>query len=605
MSYDYSSESQRLELPNPFKVDNFFLLLTGAVLLAAGMAALIVSRQHIVASRGFASIAPLVVGVVLLGLGVLSAARAMTRLRFFFGRGLPVGLAPELAPGAQGQSVETEKIKEIVRQGGLVFPEPKGALNGLLYNWLPQLIVAPLPLQTLAQQQFQNTLVLLLALLAYLIAWLGFSNAASAPWVGVFFFLFSFWLVLRPIRETGRTSVNQQGLVALIVAAIVGPVVIGLMAPRLPDINWLPLHFQTLVLLSAALLAVMLFFFALLQQLGAPPAATTTCEQMAININTQPALIIGEFDRLMQQRWTEKIPNRRYARQDPVIDASARAGNFHGEIVEETQPMPTEAVQGLGLASAFSMPRYRWLALLDFYGCLLGITAALLAWWLVAHIDPRAFDRALLAYLTLAVVLGSVAVFCFKAAGSLWGRFDFVSDFIWIELSGSYATARLGSGNNFTNLINTQSDVIKIDAMTMRVWMARLETVVFGKESTRRIAAMWGPGEAAKAMATHLAHFAQSQSMVVTPSSEEDLRRVAALGSMEKIGRSASAVTADDDLLARFSGARLPGGGAGVDSGAPRAARSEQKFCTDCGTKNSVAAKFCAECGHVLVQSTV
>lgn len=595
MSYDYSSESQRLELPNPYKVDNFFLLLTALVLIGAGVAALVMSRQHLAQRHGIASIAPLVVGVLLLGFGVWAATRAMKRLRFFFGRGLPVGLAPELQTGVSGKSKDIDGIKGIVRQGGLAFPEPTGALNGLLYNSIPRLIVAPAPLQRLAQQQFHNTLVLLLTLVSFLVAWAGLSTAATAPWIGLFYFLFSFSLVLKPIRDSGETTVSQQGLILLVVVAIVGPVAIGLVAAKLPNISWLSLHLQTLVLLIAALIAVLLFFAALLQQLGPPPAATTTCEQMALNINTQPSLIIGEFDRLMQQKWTEKIPNRRYARIDPVIDATAKAGNFQGEIVEETQPMPTEAVQALTLTGAFTQPHYQWLALLDLFGFLLALMAALIALLFVSRFDPSSINRDMLAYVTLGLVLGSVSVFCFKAASSLWGRFDFVSDFVWIELSGSYATARLGSGNNFTHLVNTQSDVIKIDAMTMRVWMARMETVVFGKEATRRIAAMWGLGEAAKSMAAHLAQFAQSQSMVVTPSSEEDLRRIAALGAMEKIGRDASAGGIAEDARARLEQA------AGV-SATTAVSRSQMpyQFCSACGAKNAAGGNFCSACGQAL-----
>jgi hypothetical protein len=64
MAYDYSSENQRLELPNPYRVQNLFLFLCAAVLLAAGITALLWARAawqgqsltHVVApfgERGF------------------------------------------------------------------------------------------------------------------------------------------------------------------------------------------------------------------------------------------------------------------------------------------------------------------------------------------------------------------------------------------------------------------------------------------------------------------------------------------------------------------------------------------------------------------------
>src|SRR5947207_10807339 len=98
------------------------------------------------------------VGVALLAAGLSFAVVAARRLRFFFGRGRPRSLAPEVAIGATGNSPRADFYKATLRQGGLEYPEPQGALNGVLYHALPRLIPAPVVVQELAQRHFFNAL---------------------------------------------------------------------------------------------------------------------------------------------------------------------------------------------------------------------------------------------------------------------------------------------------------------------------------------------------------------------------------------------------------------------------------------------------------------
>jgi len=47
MAYDYSSQNDRLELPNPYRVENVFLFVCAAATLVGGIAALIWARAAI------------------------------------------------------------------------------------------------------------------------------------------------------------------------------------------------------------------------------------------------------------------------------------------------------------------------------------------------------------------------------------------------------------------------------------------------------------------------------------------------------------------------------------------------------------------------------
>ncbi len=104
MSYEYGSESKLLELPNPYQLQNRLLWLCGALLVIAGVVSLLWAKGAMEGSDFRLAAAPLVAGVLLLAGGLAAAASAATRLRFFFGRGRPASLAPEIAAGASGGS---------------------------------------------------------------------------------------------------------------------------------------------------------------------------------------------------------------------------------------------------------------------------------------------------------------------------------------------------------------------------------------------------------------------------------------------------------------------------------------------------------------------
>lgn len=577
MAYDYSSESQRLELPNPYRIENLFQFVASVFYLGCGVLALLAARSNL-SGLNVKFAVPLVAGILLIGYGIRCAATGMTRLRFFFGRALPVGLAPELQNGVTGKSAQIDAVQEDLRRGALSFPEPVGALNGLLYDRFPRLILAPRPVQQLAQAQFRNGLVIALTLVSLLVAWLGFSQPQTAQWVGVFYFTFSAWLVLRPMTVEQQASVDETGVIALVVAAIIGPVVIAFFARSLPELQWLTLHWQALFLLLAALGSVALFFIALIRQLSAPPATNMTCEVLSLNINTHPGQIINEFDRVMQQKWVEKIPNRRYARIDPVVDSSTATGSFSGEIVEETQPMPSEALSALSLSAALAGARSRWLVILNLYGLLMLCAGAVSLLLFVMRFEAGAFELSIIAYLTFAFVAFSVGRFCFRSSEKLWGRFDFVSEVIWLELAGQYTTARNRLGNDFSSTVRTESNGIHVDAMTMRVWTARIESVVFGKDQKRWITAMNGQSEITSGLAAHLSEFARARSMFVAPTNADDLSKIASMQS----GQAAQQATVAQTLQGLVP---------------PPAVAPVDKFCGECGAARLPEARFCSGCG--------
>lgn len=588
MSYEYSSESGRLDFPNPFRAENVFRFAGGAVLLTGGMVLLLTSRGNLAASLSLWSAAPLLIGVLLLIHGIGYVARAMAQLRFFFGRGEPRSLAPDLATDEGGVNARSSALKETLRQNALVFQEPVGALNGLLYTLLPRLIYAPTPIQAIAQRQFQTALAMAVTLLSLLVAWIGFDGSRQASWLGLFYFCFAGFLLIRPLElgAQARANLDVRGLVVLILVALFGPVLIPFVAGGLPDISWLSLTGQTFLLLLAALAAVGLFFLALTKQLTAPPMTTMGCETSTLSFNAHPKQLMDELDRELQRNWVEKVPNRRYLKVLPALHGAS--GVFNGDVMEETQPFSPSTQPRLDVATCLGEPRYRFLTYLNILG-LSVMTIAVIALVIFGmSANPQSIQRSVFAYASFGVAMLLVAHFCFKAGHILWARFDFLSELIWVEMKGNYNSAKFDYGNQFTDHIKTAKEIVNIETMTLRVWVAQIETVSFGKGAQRWLVGMRGLPDKAAYLRTHLSQFVGEQSMMIAPSSSADMQKIAALKAMNQY--SSAPATVQAELGTTPAAAVLARMGSAVSAGL-------QRTCGPCGAANEADARFCTNCG--------
>ena len=609
MSYEYGSDSKRLELPNPYRLQNRLLWVCAVLLTAAGVLSLLWAQRAIEASALRLAAAPLLAGLLLLGAGIAAAATAATRLRFFFGRGRPASLAPDIPPGATGGSPAADAVKELLRQGGLTYPEPQGAIEGLLYHWAPRLITAPNEVQLIARRTMFNLLAIAATLVSFAFSWSVFGNAVTRPWISLLYFAFGLVFLLRPVLSQHKARVTSMSLVGLIAVAILGPVAIGLVAAKLPPLGAFTLDTQTFVMLATALVACTLAMVAILAQVDEAPQTRASVEQQRLSMNAPPQTLMDELDRTMQSSWTERIPNRRYARIDPVISvataAATPAGNFAGELFEESQPLPISGTAAPTLASAFAAPRHRALLLLDLYATVLVVVAIAMTLAFVRGFDAGApWQENRYSLVGTSAILAFVAAFCFQASARLWGRFNFESVLTWVEMVGSFQTSRIGTGNNFTSRMNTENDVVRTEAMTLRVWRARVESVVFGKDEARQVTAMFSTEMEAKALAAELMQFARGQSVLVAPFSGEDEKRIAALNAGERAMDGGAAATSAAQLhrdletaAARAAvGMSAPAGVAQPTAALP----ARPRFCTACGTAALAGARFCAHCATPL-----
>ncbi len=584
MSYEFNSESKKLDVPNPYRVENYFLFMAAGLLMIGGVALLLLGRKGIADHASLWTVAPILLGIALMVVGIKYAARAATQLRFYFGRGKPLGLASELSVEQTGDSERAKALKETMRQNAVHIEEPTGPLNGILYSWIPDLIFAPKPIQIVAQRQFQTALAMLVTFASFVISWFSFSDDESSAWMGMFFFLFTAALLLKPLGVGAATKVSlgMKGLIGLVLVALLGPVLVPMVAGSLPDIRWLSTNMQTLLMLLTAMGGVWLFFVALTKQSFAPPNTSMACEQAALSMNSAPKQLMDELDRLMQTKWVEQIPNRRYTKMDP--ETSAASGSFTGELLEESQPMPREDLRRLELASCFTEARYKWLGWLNVLGVVMVLLAASCLVTFGILLKPEGAEQGLVHFVTLGIAFLLVGSFCIKAGHFLWGRFDFVSEVVWIEMKGNYQSAKLDYGNSLTDKVRTQKQLINIESMTLRVWVAQLDTVTFGKDTQRLLIGLRGLPDNARYLKEHIAQFANDQSIMIAPTAEVDLQKAATLGAINKLG---GAVSGEQMLLRSIVAAAAE-------------EQSPATNCPSCSAPIDRVALFCMQCGTKL-----
>ncbi len=252
--------------------------------------------------------------------------------------------------------------------------------------------------------------------------------------MGLFYFGFSVLLLLRPLESgvAAPANVGMRGLIGLILAVIFVPVPLPFVASGLPSLDWLSQNVQTLFLLLAALFGADLYFVVLMHQMTGLPPTNMAREQTSLSMNCHPKQLLDELDRTLQDTWVERSPNRRYAKTVPLIDSGA--DTFAAELVKESQPMSGTGQNRVEPGAAFVMPRYRFIAWLDVVG--VALIALGVAWLLVfgAKLRPEVGDVHLFSLLTLGLAMLVVGHYCLRAGHVLWGRFDFVSRLVWVEM---------------------------------------------------------------------------------------------------------------------------------------------------------------------------
>lgn len=623
MAYDYNSKSKTFELPNPYRFQNLIFLLCAAALIAAGVYGLLMSRDYLQARAYKDAVVPVTLGVFLLVLGLRYLIGAFSRLRFFFGRGRPMPLAPLIAEGSYGSSAAADSVKEMMRQGALLYPEPRGALEGLLYHRIPRLITAPLVVQNLVKSLFVIGAVMYALLISFAVAALTAGDANTLAWLSVLYGAFGISQVFRPLTGSQIPSFGVKKLILLIVAAVIAPVLIMLSGNELPDLSGFSFHYQVTLLLLLGSVLVSVLFLAAVTQVPPPPNTEVSCDLRRMSLQCPPASIMDEIERVQQAGWVERIPNKRYAYQKPQTPLQAGSGDFAGGILEESQPVPLDGSKR-SVFSVFSNSRQRLAAVADLLSAVLWVGFAVAVVLFFNRYDSAlASGGSWYSMLLVALVLALLARFGLRLTEILWGRFEFQSVLTWVDMQGSFQVASVGTGNQLQSQMQTSTDFIRVENMTLRVWRTRIESVVFGKDQPRQVMALFSTDAEARALGNTLQEYAAAQSVLAAPHSDVDRQKLAAISSADTQLQQAAAAGSQNTALPdarvalaalgsppqqpapvsaeqaaqQYSGEKAsesPVGSSGRDDGVVQSGRA---FCTDCGAAVVATARFCGQCG--------
>jgi hypothetical protein len=605
MSYDFSDRSQKLNLPNPYQIENLFLYAAGAILLLTGLIILLSVRGHLQDGKLDEGVAgALVVAVLLLLAGAAWLWRGASQLNYFVGRGLPRGLAPEIPEGQDGTTSHGQEVREMLRNGAITFQDPG---HNPLYRFMPNLIFAPQIVRTAASRLAQNAVALAAYIVSMALALLILPNAHTANWLGIFYLALGYFVIFQPMI---RGNLNAQSntlneaklsiglLVSLVVVAVIGPVFLALFQSFLPALPMLHINIALFFTAVASFVSTVLGLVTLSAQMGPPPQSVGSAQTTEVfTMNAHPAKLMEQVDRMLMERWKEAIPNRRYLRHSPEV--KDRQGQFRLELVEETQPMPRERVMPEGFGHAIALPQFRWLALLSAWFALLMLGVAIAAFGL-AHAFMN--DSNFSAWLMLAVGLSVSAVYAMRSAHALWGRYDFRSMLVWVQVQGSYESAHMEMGRVLSDSIKSEKDVINIEAMTLRVWASEIDTVLFERTGLRQILAMRGLAEYAEHMAKELRGFGQERTTLVSPQSSVDMQRAAQIGQMNSaMGQNSDPSLSLAAALSKASETKAMPDSVNTDSRVLPQVVAKALFCHQCGQCAGHEDRFCGSCGTPLV----
>lgn len=539
MTYEFNADDSSVnDFPNPFKFENIFLFVSAAMLSGGGISILFTARVYLQTQHDKSASLAILLAIALFGTAAKFTVQALSQMRFYLGRCCPIGLAQELPVESTGIGDRAFHVMDTLRQRALVFPEPKGALAGLLYALIKPLLTSPPPIQAAAMRHFHAVLAMSAILASMAASYLLFQGSAHEGLVSWVYLPMTGLSLLTPFLPiSSADAVDEEGaggdimlwkLVGLVLFAVVAPVAI----PRfVPAYHLAPLWIAPLLLLAGSMVSSILFLMSLFSQLDNVPQTSVSCEQTTLSMNCHPSQLWPRLSRDFQDGWVRNIPNRSYANQPPAATDGER-GAFKGTILQETQPSASTTLGFDTFAEAYAVKQVRYLLLLGAWGLLLCAATVAVATHAAPLIDSMAASE-IVRILLIVIALNAVTVLAFRIGHLLWSRMHFKSRLIWITVNGTFQSAELRIGNQFTGNAQSRSSLTRVEDATLRVWVSDIVSVSFGKDGQRFIMALAPADGVAKSMADGLKEFALEQSAIAAPTSSRDFSKARTIGMLD------------------------------------------------------------------------
>lgn len=545
MSYEYGTGQQGLNYPNPYIVQNKFLFIKVILFGFSSLILFWLAKNDLDKNMYSKMTIELIFSFLFVGYSVTMGLTLSKQVRVFFGRGQPASLAPEVPLNQAGTSNAATQLKETVRQGALIIDTPTVPFSGFLYNLFKDLIIAPKEIRDLTEHVFGNIIKIGILVGCFLLSSLFSYNTNASGYLGLFFILITSWIIIKPLIFNGFNNLNITllsfwKLLFLSVFFPIAIIFINKSYPQfLPNLDAFNFSMQSLLILIIILFSEFLNLWALFNQLTKPDGITTSFEQEAVSFNAHPNQILVELERKLQSSWIATIPHRIYSKIIPQI-SNDNTGNFYGLVMQESQPMAPESKNiPLTFSQAINDLKLSKLIYIESLGFLLNLTCLSFIFSSIYNMYyTNSFEG--ISWFPLVITLLALSSYLHKICHQLWGRFDFESTLYVFEWQGNFNKAKMNFGNHLKDTIQSEKNIINIDDMTLRVWITKLHTVVFGhginsENNPRKIIKMIGLKNDCKNWLNHIVSFAQSQSMLLKTTSNNDLKNAHNLSQLNSL----------------------------------------------------------------------
>lgn len=579
MSYRWTPEGPAFDFPSPYLTQNRLLVLRAWLL--AGCAVLVLVAARLLAPTEVdqpavrleetpepASIVPhIVTGLMLFVLAGMDWLLAHRRRSLVLVPGQPASLMPEVRREGSGQSPGVPGLLHVMGRGTAAAPPLGGPYAAWLARLGPNLPAAPATLHAYLRLRFSHLLLgglLLLVLGASAAVGYATGRLPGLALAAAGIALVSMGVALRHLFSPIKPALSPL-VVSLwvVVAALVAAAALAL-SDRLPGAQALPrlgLPGGVAVMLVGGLLFEWLGVRAARADLKPPRAVAIPGVEARLPAGSEPESLMREVDMELHRRWTEGIPNRRYAWVPPQMPRGG-GGEFMGLVLEESQPM--SPADGSGLPAAASQHgALWWLSALAVCAGLLGG----LMWVALAVLQMRGSMSWLAGSCGLACL--AVGVHGMRLAHVLWSRIELDSTLTWLEFRGRAAPppAQEPAGEPQP----WRAEELRVQARVVRARSA-LYAAAPHRSGSRVLVSVSDDPAASTQWTVQLADIARSL-QARPPVPPRPVARPAA----------------------RPAEPPRPG-----PSSRPAGGRSSARFCPTCGTAVLNGARFCQHCGTVL-----
>lgn len=582
MSYRWRQDGPAFEFPTPFGTENRFrtwrgwVLILGAVLVLA-LTALVVPNE---ANQGVIDLetAPVpgsawphvVFALLLLVWGGMDLWQVSQQRQLLLAPGQPASLGLEVSREGSGASPSAGAVMQMLSRGMPLPGDVQRPYRRLLNRLGEELASAPTTLHAYLRTRLSHLLLALglLPLAGLLLFWpVPAATPLAATWLMVVAIGGLLLHALHPDRPA-LTPLAVGGLLLLAWGPALGLLFTSGGWPLVDKLVRFKLPLAAVALTAVAMALELLGVAAARAQLTRPAAGRSGHDEATASFDQHPMQLLREVDRELGRRWSEGVPNRRYAWQPPKIDAGADSGHFTALVLEESQPLAPAALRNQAQRPLGA----GWLLTLDVLGLLLTLAAVVglaVATWRHMLDGSASWTPAALGMVALAA--GGWAM---RVAHFLWSRTEVESTFTWLDFRGTWFRLPPGAAEAVPR--HRDEPPLGVDEISLRSVVLQARSVFYG-------AGTWELGSR-----TVLALTVHPTAPAVWTTLLQDFARKA---------QGNPAATAPAVLAARAQARQRREAEQRDTAAAPR---KPARFCSACGTPVLAGARFCQQCGNTL-----